>query len=66
VQNYNLAIRNFPSNLTAMLFGYKTKANFAVENEAAIAKPPSVDFAPPPATAPPATPAVPPQPAPAH
>jgi LemA protein len=66
VQAYNLAIRTFPSNLTAMLFGYKTKANFEVENEAAISKPPSVEFAPPPATAPPATPAVPPPPAPAH
>ncbi len=32
-----------------MMFGYKTKANFTVENEAAISKPPSVDFAPPPA-----------------
>jgi LemA protein len=52
VQAYNLAIRSFPSNLTAMMFGYKTKANFAVENEAAISKPPSVDFAPPPAAAP--------------
>jgi len=41
VQTYNLAIRRFPSNLTAMIFGYKTKANFAVENEAAISKPPS-------------------------
>jgi LemA protein len=64
VQDYNLQIRRFPSNLTAMLFGYKTKANFAVENEAAISKPPSVEFAPPPA--PPAAPAVPPPPAPAH
>ena len=62
VQNYNLAIRSFPSNLTAMMFGYKTKANFEVENEAAISKPPSVEFAPP-ATAPPATA---PPPAPAH
>ena len=52
VQTYNLAIRSFPSNLTAMMFGYKTKANFSVENEAAISKPPSVDFAPPPAQAP--------------
>jgi LemA protein len=34
-----------------MMFGYKTKANFAVENEAAISKPPSVDFAPAPAPA---------------
>src|ERR1700690_2466495 len=52
---YNLAIRSFPSNLTAMMFGYKTKANFGVENEAAISKPPAVDFAPPPAATPPAT-----------
>ena len=56
VQNYNLAIRSFPSNLTAMMFGYKTKANFAPENEAAISKPPSVDFAPPPASKPATTP----------
>jgi LemA protein len=67
VQAYNLAIRSFPSNLTAMMFGYKTKANFAVENEAAISKPPTVEFAPPPTPpAPPATPSVPPPPAPAH
>jgi LemA protein len=69
VQVYNLAIRSFPSNLTAMMFGYKTKANFGVENEAAISKPPTVDFAPPPASAPAATPpagTTPPAPAPAH
>jgi LemA protein len=50
-----------------MMFGYKTKANFAVENEAAISKPPSVDFAQPPApaaTPPPAT--TPPPAAPTH
>jgi LemA protein len=64
VQAYNLSIRSFPSNLTAMMFGYKTKANFAVENEAAISKPPSVDFAGPPPAQPPATP--PPAVAPAH
>jgi LemA protein len=52
VQGYNSFIRSFPVNLTAMMFGYKTKANFAVENEAAISKPPSVDFAPAPAPAP--------------
>jgi len=64
---YNLAIRSFPSNLTAMMFGYKTKANFGVENEAAISKPPAVDFAPPPqpATTPPAA-TTPPPAAPAH
>ena len=44
VQEYNLAVRTFPNNLTAMLFGYKAKANFTVENEAEIAKPPTVDF----------------------
>ncbi|HMD29403.1 MAG TPA: LemA family protein [Steroidobacteraceae bacterium] len=51
VQGYNSFIRSFPVNLTAMMFGYKTKANFAVENEAAISKPPAVDFAPAPAPA---------------
>src|SRR4249920_1446263 len=41
VQGYNVTIRSFPSNLTAMIFKYQTKPNFAVENEAAIAKPPT-------------------------
>jgi LemA protein len=44
VQDYNVTIRSFPSNLTAMIFKYQTKPNFTVENEAAIAKPPTVDF----------------------
>ena len=44
VQNYNTTVRSFPGNLTAMIFGYKPKPNFTVENEAAISKPPSVDF----------------------
>ena len=44
VQTYNVTVRQFPSNLTAMIFGYKEKASFTVENEAAIAKPPVVDF----------------------
>ena len=44
VQEYNLTVRSFPSNLTAMAFGYKTKPNFAVENEKEMAKPPKVDF----------------------
>jgi LemA protein len=53
VQQYNTTVRQFPVNLTAMVFGYKEKANFTIENEAAIAKPPSVDFAKPaPATQP--------------
>ncbi len=44
VQTYNVTVRAFPSNLTAMVFGYKAKPNFTVDNEAAIAKPPSVSF----------------------
>ena len=28
VQDYNVAIRQFPANLTAMMFGYKVKPNF--------------------------------------
>jgi LemA protein len=47
VQQYNTTVRQFPVNLTAMAFGYKPKANFTVENEAAIAKPPAVDFSKP-------------------
>ncbi len=47
VEAYNVLARQFPSNLTAMLFGYKTKANFTVENEKAIAAPPKVDFSKP-------------------
>ena len=44
VQGYNTTVRQFPVNLTAKMFGYGTKPNFAVENEAAISKPPTVDF----------------------
>jgi LemA protein len=51
VQEYNVTVRRFPTNLTAMIFGYAVKPNFTVENEAAIAKPPSVEFAPAPAPA---------------
>ena len=45
VQEYNILVRSFPSNLTAKLFGYTTKPNFTVENEKAISAPPAVDFA---------------------
>lgn len=48
VQEYNVTVRSFPSNLTAKLFGYQIKPNFTVENEAQIARPPSVDFGAPP------------------
>ena len=44
VKEYNVTIRSFPSNLTAKLFGYATKPTFQVENEKAIAVPPTVDF----------------------
>lgn len=44
VQAYNVLARSFPSNLTAMVFGYQPKASFAVQNEAAIAAPPTVNF----------------------
>lgn len=44
VQNYNVSVRTFPNNLTAMLFGYKTKANFTVEDEKTISTPPAVSF----------------------
>ena len=44
VQEYNVTVRSFPSNLTAMLFGFKTKPSFTVEDEKAIAEPPKVDF----------------------
>jgi len=46
VQEYNVTVRSFPSNLTAKLFGFELKPNFTVENESAIAKPPKVDFSP--------------------
>jgi LemA protein len=47
VQDYNVTVKQFPGNLTAMMFGYKPKPSFTVENEAAISKPPSVDFSAP-------------------
>ncbi len=43
-QDFNVLVRQFPANLTAMLFGYQQKAQFAVENEAAVQKAPTVDF----------------------
>ena len=46
VQQFNVTVRSFPSNLTAMAFGYKEKAGFTVENEKEVSKAPKVDFAP--------------------
>jgi LemA protein len=59
VQDYNVTVRRFPSNITAMIFNYDPKPSFTVENEAEISRPPRVDFgrpaapAQPPATQPP-------------
>ncbi len=44
VQEYNVVVRSFPSNLTAKLFGFTVKPSFTVENEKEISKPPTVDF----------------------
>ena len=71
VQDYNTTVRQFPTNLTAMVFGHKVKPNFAVADEAAVSKPPTVDFgkgssaapgaAPSPTPAPPVVPPPPPE-----
>ena len=61
VQGFNVTVRQFPSNLTAMLFGFKTKPQFTVENDKVIAEPPKIDFGAKPAAAP-APAAVPPSP----
>lgn len=47
VQQYNTTVRRFPTNLTAMIFGLQVKPSFTVEDEKAISRPPSVDFAAP-------------------
>ena len=52
VQGYNVAVRSFPANLTAMIFGYKIKPSFTVENEKEISNAPTVDFAAPKVAAP--------------
>jgi LemA protein len=44
VKQYNVAVRSFPNNLTAMMFGYQPKPSFSVENEKAISSAPKVDF----------------------
>jgi LemA protein len=44
VKTYNISVRTFPNNLTAMVMGWKAKANFAVEDEKAISSPPTVKF----------------------
>ncbi len=44
VEAYNVSVRTFPNNLTAMMFSYQVKSNFSVENEKAISVAPKVDF----------------------
>ncbi|MBL8522647.1 MAG: LemA family protein [Betaproteobacteria bacterium] len=60
IEGYNILTRQFPTNLTAMLFGYSVKPQFTVENEKAISTAPKVDFG-----AKPVVPAPAPTPAPA-
>jgi LemA protein len=60
VREYNVVVRSFPSNLTAMLFGHKEKPQFTVENEKEISRPPKVDFGKPAAAPAPVAPASPP------
>jgi LemA protein len=52
VQEYNVVVRSFPSNLTAMLFSFREKPQFTVENEKEISKAPKVDFGTPPPQSP--------------
>jgi len=51
VKEYNVLARSFPTNLTAMMFSYEVKPNFAVENEKAVSSAPKVDFGAAPAPA---------------
>lgn len=44
IKDYNVSVRSFPNNLTAMMFGYNTKPTFTVENEKAISSAPKVEF----------------------
>ena len=44
VQDYNVVVRSFPTNLTAIVFGMQVKPNFSVEDEKAIVRPPAVEF----------------------
>lgn len=44
VESYNVLVRQFPGVITAKVMGYAPKTSFTVENEAAVARPPAVDF----------------------
>jgi LemA protein len=60
VQSYNITVREFPTNLTAKMFGYDVKPNFTVEDEKAVSMAPKVDFVKPAPAVPAASPAAPP------
>jgi LemA protein len=62
VQAFNSTVRSFPTNLTAMIFKMGIKPNFTVADEAAVSRPPTVEFNQSTGTPPPAVPAVPPPP----
>lgn len=47
VQDYNISVRTFPNNLTALAMGWKIKPSFTVEDEKALVTPPKVDFSAP-------------------
>jgi len=44
VQEYNVSVRTFPNSLTAGVMGWKTKANFTVDDEKAVSTPPAIKF----------------------
>jgi LemA protein len=44
IKDYNVSVRSFPNNLTAMMFGYKAKPSFTVDNEKQISTAPKVEF----------------------
>jgi LemA protein len=44
VKEFNVTVREFPTNLTAGMFGFDVKPNFSVQNEAAISTAPAVTF----------------------
>ena len=52
VQEFNTTVRQFPTNLTAMIFKMGVKPNFTVADEGAISAPPKVDFGKSPGMAP--------------
>lgn len=44
VQTYNVTVRSFPTNITALVIGHRAKPSFTVANEEQLSKPPAVDF----------------------